>query len=470
MAARRAVPRVIEGIEGIEYDDRAQRRSGGVDPGRHRRRRRAGRLRSRLAAGACAASRSRSSSRSRRDVARAHDAAARRAGVLELAALRRRRSAGGAAQGRAAARGLAHHRAARTRRGCRRARRSPSIGTRSRAAITRRAGARSERPHRAPPARRAAPGGPADHPRRRSAGRRRRRRARCARCAAIASTSTTRSRRSSTADSIDWDHAFRGSRCGQAAATPRATTSTARSPTTSTARSSRRCAPARRSLPHAFEEPRYFEGCLPIEVMAERGDDVLAFGPMKPVGPRTPTRYAVVQLRAENRYATSYNLVGFQTRLTYPEQKRIFAMIPALAQRRVPALRIDPPQLVHRVVAPARRELELQVAPECAARRPDHRRRGLHRVDGDGAARRRCSARPPDGPAGRAAAARPPRSARSISTSCARASRASRSSRPTSTSACCRRSTDAPRNASVARSTRSAPSRRGRPGKAPISA
>jgi methylenetetrahydrofolate--tRNA-(uracil-5-)-methyltransferase len=83
-------------------------------------------------------------------------------------------------------------------------------------------------------------------------------------------------------------------------------------------------------LPHAFEEPKYFEGCLPVEVMAERGDDVLAYGPMKPVGLDTDA-YAVVQLRAENRWATSYNLVGFQTRLTYPEQKRIFGMIPALA-------------------------------------------------------------------------------------------------------------------------------------------
>ena len=93
---------------------------------------------------------------------------------------------------------------------------------------------------------------------------------------------------------------------------------------------------ARKVTPHRFEEPRYFEGCLPIEVMAERGKDTLAFGPMKPVGlvdprnPQTPP-YAVVQLRAENRYHTAYNLVGFQTRLAYPEQKRIFAMIPALA-------------------------------------------------------------------------------------------------------------------------------------------
>ncbi len=80
--------------------------------------------------------------------------------------------------------------------------------------------------------------------------------------------------------------------------------------------------------PHDFEEPRYFEGCLPIEVMAERGPEVLCHGPMKPVGlqdPRTGRRpYAVVQLRREDVAGTAYNLVGFQTRLTWPEQRRIF--------------------------------------------------------------------------------------------------------------------------------------------------
>jgi methylenetetrahydrofolate--tRNA-(uracil-5-)-methyltransferase len=89
--------------------------------------------------------------------------------------------------------------------------------------------------------------------------------------------------------------------------------------------------------PHAFEEPRYFEGCLPIEVMAERGPDVLAYGPMKPVGledPRTGRRpFAVVQLRREDAAGTAWNLVGFQTRLTWPEQRRIFrAFVPGLAQ------------------------------------------------------------------------------------------------------------------------------------------
>lgn len=89
--------------------------------------------------------------------------------------------------------------------------------------------------------------------------------------------------------------------------------------------------------PHAFEEPKYFEGCLPIEVMAERGDDTLAYGPMKPVGlmdPRTGQQaYAVVQLRMEDRAGTSWNMVGFQTRLTWGEQKRIFTTcIPGLKE------------------------------------------------------------------------------------------------------------------------------------------
>lgn len=90
----------------------------------------------------------------------------------------------------------------------------------------------------------------------------------------------------------------------------------------------------RKVLPHEFEEPKYFEGCMPIEVMADRGVQTLRFGPMRPIGlrdPRTGHRpWAVVQLRPENRYLTAYNLVGFQTRLAYPEQQRIFSMIPAL--------------------------------------------------------------------------------------------------------------------------------------------
>jgi len=83
-----------------------------------------------------------------------------------------------------------------------------------------------------------------------------------------------------------------------------------------------------------FERAIYFEGCLPIEEMARRGKDTLAFGPMKPVGladPRTGERpYAVVQLRQDDRAGTLWNLVGFQTKMTYPEQRRVFRMIPGL--------------------------------------------------------------------------------------------------------------------------------------------
>ncbi len=88
--------------------------------------------------------------------------------------------------------------------------------------------------------------------------------------------------------------------------------------------------------PHSFEEPKYFEGCLPIEVMVDRGIETLAYGPMKPVGLRDPRTgqepYAVVQLRMEDKAGTSWNMVGFQTRLTWGEQKRIFSTcIPGLA-------------------------------------------------------------------------------------------------------------------------------------------
>jgi methylenetetrahydrofolate--tRNA-(uracil-5-)-methyltransferase len=85
---------------------------------------------------------------------------------------------------------------------------------------------------------------------------------------------------------------------------------------------------------HSFEDPHYFEGCLPIEVMCERGPDTLRFGPMKPVGLAHPVTgekfYAVVQLRAENSEGTAYNLVGFQTKLTYGAQQRVFRTIPGL--------------------------------------------------------------------------------------------------------------------------------------------
>lgn len=85
---------------------------------------------------------------------------------------------------------------------------------------------------------------------------------------------------------------------------------------------------------HDFEEPHYFDGCLPIEVMAERGIDTLLFGPLKPVGLTNPHSaekpYAVVQLRQDNKEDTLRNIVGFQTKMKYGEQTRIFRMIPGL--------------------------------------------------------------------------------------------------------------------------------------------
>ena len=89
------------------------------------------------------------------------------------------------------------------------------------------------------------------------------------------------------------------------------------------------CAPLKE-----FEKEKYFEGCMPIEVMAARGEKTMLFGPMKPVGledPKTGKRpYAVVQLRQDDAAGTLYNIVGFQTHLKWPEQKRVFAMIPGL--------------------------------------------------------------------------------------------------------------------------------------------
>lgn len=91
---------------------------------------------------------------------------------------------------------------------------------------------------------------------------------------------------------------------------------------------------ARQADRHDFDKLILFEGCMPIEEMAKRGDKTLTFGPLKPVGLNNPKtgekNYAVVQLRAENEEKTMYNLVGFQTSLAFPEQKRVFSMIPGL--------------------------------------------------------------------------------------------------------------------------------------------
>ena len=91
---------------------------------------------------------------------------------------------------------------------------------------------------------------------------------------------------------------------------------------------------AKKALVHDFDT-NYFEGCMPVEIIASRGVDTLRYGPLKPKGLRNPhdedrTPYAVVQLRQDNVFATLYNIVGFQTNLTYGEQKRVFSLIPGL--------------------------------------------------------------------------------------------------------------------------------------------
>ena len=135
-----------------------------------------------------------------------------------------------------------------------------------------------------------------------------------------------------TAESVDMTVAFRASRYGKGEA------DYINCPMTREeyGRFHRELLSGRKAPLREFEAPRYFEGCLPVEVLAERGPETLAFGPMKPVGltdPRTGQRpYAVVQLRQDDAAARLYNLVGFQTRLAYPEQERIFRTIPGLAR------------------------------------------------------------------------------------------------------------------------------------------
>jgi methylenetetrahydrofolate--tRNA-(uracil-5-)-methyltransferase len=134
-----------------------------------------------------------------------------------------------------------------------------------------------------------------------------------------------------SADSIDWDRVFKASRYDKGGDDAYVNCPMDQAQYAAFVEA---VLAAEKVAPRAFEEARYFEGCLPIEVMASRGPMTLAFGPMKPVGlvdPRTGKQpYAVVQLRQEDHAATAYNLVGFQTRMTYGEQKRVFSMIPGL--------------------------------------------------------------------------------------------------------------------------------------------
>lgn len=136
-----------------------------------------------------------------------------------------------------------------------------------------------------------------------------------------------------TADSIDWETVFWASRYGRGE--PDAF---ANCPLTEEEYEHfwRELVAAERHPREPFEEEHYFEACLPVEVLAERGKDTLRFGPMRPVGLKDPRTgkvpYAVVQLRRENASGSLWNMVGFQTGLRWNEQKRVFRLIPALRQ------------------------------------------------------------------------------------------------------------------------------------------
>ena len=146
---------------------------------------------------------------------------------------------------------------------------------------------------------------------------------------------------------------------------------------------------------HGFEDEKVFEGCMPVEVMARRGVDTLRFGPMKPVGlpdPKTGEEpYAVVQLRKDNREGTMYNIVGFQTHLTFGEQKRVFSMIPQESSRPagdrsrrcgVPPLRRHAQEYIHKFAGCAKQPLSGGARPESKFRRADDGRGGLRGVHG----------------------------------------------------------------------------------------
>ena len=136
---------------------------------------------------------------------------------------------------------------------------------------------------------------------------------------------------------------------------------------------------------HGFEDKNVFEGCMPVEVMARRGEDTLRYGPLKPVGLRDPATgrepYAVVQLRRDNAAGNIYNLVGFQTHLRFPEQKRVFSMIPALHDAEFVRYGVmhrntflNSPKLLDRVLRRLRRD------PDGRLCRADDGRGGLCRI------------------------------------------------------------------------------------------
>ena len=128
----------------------------------------------------------------------------------------------------------------------------------------------------------------------------------------------------------------------------------------------------------------YFDGCLPIEVMAARGRETLRFGPMKPVGLTNPhpgcdKPYAVVQLRQDNALGTLWNMVGFQTKLRHGEQSRIFRTIPGLQHAEFAPPRRPASQYVSQFAEAARPVAAPEGHATAAFRRPDHGRGGLRR-------------------------------------------------------------------------------------------
>ena len=174
--------------------------------------------------------------------------------------------------------------------------------------------------------------------------------------------------------------------------------------------SSQRCSMATRPSFKEWETSTpYFDGCLPIEVMAERGRETLRHGPMKPFGLTNPHNsevkpYAVVQLRQDNKLGTLFNMVGFQTKLKYGEQVRVFRTIPGPGECRVRAARRPSPQHLPQLAETAGRDIAAEGQPAPALCRTDHRLRRLcgmrrHRPDRRplcrGRAARRAIALPP---------------------------------------------------------------------------
>ena len=190
-----------------------------------------------------------------------------------------------------------------------------------------------------------------------------------------------------TAESIDYDVVFRASRYGKGEAAYLNCPFTEESYTAFW----EALVAAERVPLAAFETLKLFEGCMPIEEMASRGKRTLSFGPLKPVGlddPRTGRwPYAVVQLRQENAEGTLYGLVGFQTRLRWPEQERVFRMIPGLEHAEFVRFGV-----MHRntfIESPKTAQFypSDEGAPEHLLCRPDHGRRGLYRIGCYGGAR-----------------------------------------------------------------------------------